>query len=294
MEKKTFGLIATLLVIAAVLYFAAQYVDLSQALQIILQANPLFLIAALVLETVSMALKTLKWKTLLSELNPNIPFAELFKIQALGIAVSNITPARVGEATKVLYMEKHGVKKRLTLLTIVWEHLLDIIAIVLFSTLAATVYGSIAAIFLLATLALAALAYNVDFIVKKLSGFKQLAFLSEFTLHKFSKKTLGKAMLITILAWGVELTAVSLAFHAVGATLPFTQVIGIYAISIIIGLVSTIPGGLGSLDAALFLLLKETVTNNVLAAAIIAARLVTIGWIYAMGAVSALYLHRNK
>ena len=291
--NKNLGFLATIIIVAIVLFFASQYVDLNQALQVLAKANIALIVAALVLETVSMALKTLKWKTLLSEINPDIKFAELFKIQLLGIAASNITPARVGEATKVFYLEKHGVKKRLTLLTIVWEHLFDIIAIVLFSTLAATIYGSIAAIFLLATLALAVIAYNIDFVVKKLSGFKQLAFLSEFTLHKFRKSTLAKCTLIALLAWGTELLAIVLAFHAVGATLPPLQIIGTYAISIIIGLISTIPGGLGSLDATLFLLLKNSAPAATLTAAIIAARLVTIGWIYLLGALSALTMHKK-
>ncbi len=291
--KKQLGFIATLLVIAAALYLASRYVDLTQAVQIILQANPLLLIAALLLETISMALKTIKWKTLLSEITPDIKFFELFKIQSLGIAVSNITPARVGEATKIFYLEKYGVKKRIALLTILWEHLLDVIAIVAFSTLVATVYGSIALVFLVATLVIASIAYNIDFILTKFSAFKRLAFLSEFTLHKFSKKTLTKAMAIALLAWGVELLAVSLAFHAVGATLPFSQIIGIYAISIIVGLVSTIPGGLGSLDATLFVLLQTTLPGATLAAAIIAARIVTIGWIYTLGALSFMSLHKK-
>ncbi len=293
MEKKHLGFIATIVILAVVLYFASQYIDLSQTIGVLLKANLLLLAGALILETVSMALKTLKWKTLIDETNPNLNFVELFKIQALGIAVSNITPARVGEATKVFYLEKHGVKKRITLLTILWEHLFDIIAILAFTTLVASTYGSILFGFLILALLLIVIAYKADFFVKKLSRIKQLSFLSEFTLHQFKKKTLFTCLVIALAAWIAELTAVSLAFNAVGINLPYVEVIGSYAVAIIIGLISTVPGGLGSLDATLFLLLKESAPAATLAAAVIAARIVTIGWIYLLGGLSALAMHKK-
>ncbi|MDP3742253.1 MAG: lysylphosphatidylglycerol synthase transmembrane domain-containing protein [Candidatus Micrarchaeota archaeon] len=293
MEKKHLGFIAIIVILAVVLYFASQYIDLTQTMDVLLKANLFLLGAALVLETVSMALKTLKWKTLVAEINPNINFTELFKIQSLGIAVSNITPARVGEATKVFYLEKYGVKKRITLLTILWEHLFDIIAILMFTTLVASTYGSILFGFLILALLLIVIAYKADFVVKKLSHIKQLGFLSEFTLHTFKKKPLATALVIALGAWLAELTAVSLAFKAVGIDLPYTEVIGSYAIAIIIGLVSTVPGGLGSLDATMFLLLKESAPAATLAAAVIAARIVTIGWIYILGGLSALAMHKK-
>ncbi len=291
--KKKLGFIISIVILAVVLFLASQYIDLGKAMDVLSRADILLLFAAIVLETVSMGLKTLKWKLFTDELNPAISFGELFQVQCFGIALSNLTPARLGEASKALYLEKHGIKKRLTLLTILWDHLLDIIAIVAFSTLIATSYGTITAAFLAATLVLIVIAYNSDSIVKRLAGFKQLTFLSEFTLHKFRKITLLKAMLVTFASWGVELLAVSLAFHAVGATLPFTTIIGAYAISMIIGLLSTIPGGLGSLDATLFLLLKDAATAPVLAAAVIAARLVTIIWIYILGGISAITMHKK-
>ncbi len=292
--NKNLGFVATIIVIAIVLFFASQYIDLNQAMQVLTKANVALLAVALALETISIGLKTLKWKTLLSEINNSVSFTELFKIQSLGLAISNITPARVGEATKAFYLEKHGVKKRITLLTILWEHLFDVIAILAFTTFVASGYGTILFVFLVLAIFLVILAYNIDLVVKKLSRFKQLTFLSEFTLHKFKKKTLFKALAIALAAWLVELTAVSFAFNAVGINLAYTQVIGSYAVAIIIGLVSTVPGGLGSLDATLFLLLKESSPAATLAAAIIAARIVTIGWIYLLGSISALLLHREK
>lgn len=291
MDKNKVGLILTALFLLALAAIASQVVDLGQTLQVLSKANIYLILLALVFETISLLLKTFKWQVLLREIDGKLNFRELFRIQLAGTAISNLTPARIGETTKALYLEKKGLKKRFTLLTILWERLFDLIAIVAFSALIVSSYGSLAGLLLFIAASLVILTHNVNKIIAGLSKFKPFAFLSTITLHKFPKRVLLKSLVIALFAWLFDFLAAATAFYSVGVNLPLSQIIGALSISTVVGILSTIPGGLGSGEAALYLLLKGTYPIATLAAAFIAARIVTIGWIFALGAISLMSLH---
>ncbi|MFH0713692.1 MAG: lysylphosphatidylglycerol synthase transmembrane domain-containing protein [Candidatus Micrarchaeota archaeon] len=290
------GALITIVIIVIALLIASWYVDFSEIGKVLITAvttNVHLLILAVLLECGSLSLKTLRLQTIVSELRP-ISFVELFKIQAAGIAISNLTPARIGEASKAIYLEQNGIKKRLGLLAILWEHLFDFIAIIAFSMLIASQYGAVAILFLAVVAIVIFLTYHIDKFIKYIAHIKQLAFLGDLTLHKFKKMTLAKALFVTFLAWTCDFLAVATAFHAVGVTLPYTVIMGAFAISIIIGLISTIPGGFGSLEASLYVLLNSGFSNATLGAAFVAARVVTVGTLFVVGGLSAISLHSKK
>ncbi len=273
--------------------FVAQYVNFNQLIEILSKADLTLIAVALVLETVSLAVRTLKWKVLVDEVK-KVDFVELFKIQLAVTAISNLTPARIGETTKAVYMEKTGLKKRFTLLTILWERLFDLIAIVAFSLLIVSSYGSLIALFLLLLAVIVILTHNLQRIAKFVSKISQLAFLSDFGLHKFKKRILLKSLALSIVGWFFSLLAIAIAFQATGVVLPFEQVMGAFAISLIIGTISTIPGGFGSLEATLYLLLRGTYPLPMLVAAFIVARIVSIGLAFALGGIAAFSLSKSK
>jgi len=293
MFKDRKGILITLAIIIVLLAIASRFVNFSEIANVLVKADVSLLLLALVCEVIALCLKTFRWKTLVSEIK-QISFFELFKIEVAGTAISNLTPARVGETAKALYLERHGVKKRFSLLTIFWERLFDLIAILIFSTfIASTFSGAIPIIFALICIAIIG-AYHADKIALRLSRIRRLSFLGDLTLHKFSKKTLLTSMLVTLVAWLFDLLAVSLAFQAVGAALPFTQIMGAFSISIIVGIISAIPGGFGSAEAVLFLLLKDSYPSPVLGAAFVATRLVTLIWIFLIGGICAILLEQKQ
>ncbi|MFH1247045.1 MAG: lysylphosphatidylglycerol synthase transmembrane domain-containing protein [Candidatus Micrarchaeota archaeon] len=294
MKKNQIGIILTLIALVAIVYFAVNYVDIPKTAEILSRADISLLVLALGLETIALVLKTLKWKILIApKLSNNINFSELFKIQVAGIAISNITPARIGETTKCLYMEKYGLKKRFTLLTILWERLFDVIAILLFSAFIVSSYGSIVTVVLVLTILAAFVAYNLDKLAVFFSKLPRLGFLSELTFHKFSKTTLLKSFVVGLIAWTFDLLAVAVAFQATGVNLAYVQIMGAYAVSLIVGLISTIPGGFGSLEGSLYILLKGTYPVATLVAAFITARLVTIGWVFVLGALAMMTMKKK-
>ncbi len=280
-------------IILLLLVFAWSYLDVGQVVNVLLKADLLLIFAAVIFEVVSLLLKTLKWKVLLNEVK-EIAFLEVLKVQLVGTAISNVTPARIGETTKAIYMEKRGFKKRFTLLTILWERLFDLIALIAFSALIVSSYGSVIAVLLAVSVALVLLAHKVNYVLKTVSRFSRLSFLREFTLHKFRKRVLVKSFLLSLASWFFSLSAVAIAFRATGVVLPFELVMGAFAISLIIGTISTLPGGFGSLEATLYFLLRGTYALPVLVAAFIAARIVTIGVAFVLGGVSLLLLHKPR
>ncbi len=295
MENKR--ILFSLIVVAVLLFAASRVVDLNETWNVLIKADLGLLLLAVLFEVISLGLKTLRWDILLKEVNSKVNFFELFKIQVAGTAISNLTPARIGETSKSLYLEKHGLKKRFTLLTILWERLLDFFAIIIFSTLIVSSYGGLMLLALAFVAVLALITYHIDKLVKLVSRIKRLSFLGEFAMHKFSKSTLSKSFFVTLFAWFFDFLAIAIAFHAAGVKLNIIQIIGASAISLVVGILSTIPGGLGSMEATLYLLLNGTSTPYpiaVFAAAFLAARIVTIGVIFIIGAVAAMTLKKQS
>ncbi|MBI4406450.1 flippase-like domain-containing protein [Candidatus Micrarchaeota archaeon] len=280
-------------VIFLLLVFALSYLDVGQVVQVLFKADLLLVLVAIVLEIFSLILKTFKWQVLLNEVK-KVKFLDVFKVQLAGIAISNLTPARIGETTKAFYMEKHGFKKRFTLLTILWERLFDLIALIAFSALIVSGYGSVITALLLLSVALILLTHKVNVVIKFVSRFSKFSFLSEFNLHKFRKRVLLQSLLLSLGSWFFSLLAVATAFRATGIVLPFETVMGAFAISLIVGTISTLPGGFGSLEATLYLLLHGTYALPMLVAAFITARIVTIGLAFALGGLSLLFLHKPR
>ncbi len=291
-SKTTFLSLVLLVVIVAFIATRVNWTDAGQALS---KADLTLVAVAAVIELVSLGLKTVRWKILLSDIKANVPLSALFKIQLAGTAISNATPARLGEPVKVLYLEKYGLKKRFTLLTVLWERIFDLAAIVLFAIAALTGDNNI--IMLLSGLVILAviLTYNLAKIAKYFAKLPWLAFLSDIGLHKFKKRTLLASFAVTAASWILDLGAVWLAFSAVGINLPYLQVSSAYAASLLVGILSTIPGGLGSLEATSYILLQKAVPSTaLLAAALITARIVTLGVVFAAGGVAIAMLRSEK
>src|SRR3989344_2454781 len=95
------------LVSIALIAFLLSQIDLKATASVIYKANPFFVAAALAFTLVSLSLKTIRWKILLSE-KMVFPFKELFPIQVAGIATSTFSPGKMLEALKVVPLKQRG------------------------------------------------------------------------------------------------------------------------------------------------------------------------------------------
>jgi hypothetical protein len=96
-------------------------------------ANLPLLLAAIVVSTLGLHVRAMRWKALLAPIRPDIPFQPRIAGTAAGFALNNLLPARVGEFARALVCARVGrIKVGSVFGTLVVERVLDaIVCIVL-------------------------------------------------------------------------------------------------------------------------------------------------------------------
>jgi len=103
-------------------------------------ADPMWLVAAVVLATFSMVLRAIRWRILLEPVEPNTSFDSRFGAVCIGFAVNNLLPARLGEITRAFAISKtEPIPLSASVASLVVERILDgvVLAIFLFATISA-------------------------------------------------------------------------------------------------------------------------------------------------------------
>jgi len=83
------------------LWFAFRKVPLAEVIQALAGANPLFLLAAFILQAVAVVSRAPRWLVLLDKRSG---FANSFWAQSVGFLFTNVFPFRLGEPARVLVM----------------------------------------------------------------------------------------------------------------------------------------------------------------------------------------------
>ena len=114
------GAIISLLLIAGILYF----VDFSETIEAIRQANYLYLLLALPLAFVWMAVRGIVWRTLLRN---RAPYKDVFLTLSEGYLMNNFLPFRLGEFGRAFLLSRKSEMSFLEILpTIVIERAVDL------------------------------------------------------------------------------------------------------------------------------------------------------------------------
>jgi uncharacterized protein (TIRG00374 family) len=221
------------------------------------------------LSLVNYALRFIRWHWYTGQQGYQIPMGLHASYYLSGFALTT-TPGKIGEAIRSRYLKAHGVSYTHSFATFFVERYLDFCAIVLLSASAVLNFEGyqslmiFAGVAIIATLGLFKSPITLDFI----DGLKTK--LSSEKLQSLSQKLHGVidssgtllqwhmmlgGLSIGLLAWGAE----GVAFYYILETLEIESTlwlaIGIYSISVVAGAVSFIPGGLGSTEAVMGLLL---------------------------------------
>lgn len=272
------------------------------------KSNHAYIIVGFLISLAAILLGVLKWKVLLN----GVSFRELVPIQILGFTISNFTPGKAAEPAKaVLLKAAKDISVSSSLASIIWERIMDVIVLILFSVAAISTlslgsnfvlaaFG--VAVFIIIIIVSVGVLYSERFgrklfsFVKKLPLLRKLPnnFMDLFYKTKISRSRLAKSFIISFITWlilGVVLYFSLLAF-GVGVS-PFI-LSGIVALSIVIGIASSLPGGLGTTEVVMiFLLGLVGVDQTIAAAAALTFRLMTIWFVNLLGGLSFVYLSRK-
>ncbi|MFZ3076840.1 MAG: lysylphosphatidylglycerol synthase transmembrane domain-containing protein [Candidatus Aenigmatarchaeota archaeon] len=276
MKKKAIPLVLAIIIFAAWFWLS----NPAKMLESIASANILFVLSAVALTLVSISMKAFRWQTLLKGINVAIPFSLAFSSFISATAISVLTPGRVGEPVRGLILKKkNGTNFSETLPLIITERVLDLIVALSFAIAGIIVMGSALSadirlfLNLSAVVSAAALVLVVSALLSERLGKTFVGILLKLPIGRMKPKiehvassfyessrkikigTVFFISLITLLTWVVEGGILFFSVKSIGFDLSLLTAIEIISLAQIIGLVSSLPGGLGSVETVLTLLI---------------------------------------
>ena len=254
-------------------------------------------------------LRFLRWQYYLRRLNKNLsrrlPALLHLNYYLAGFALT-MTPAKAGETIRSLYLKNHGVRFKHSLASFFCERFQDLIIITLLASLALLNFADyrnfVFIIALVLLILLSALrSKKIPRLLRYLASTWRMSRLSKILEHLaglldsahtlLQLRPLSTGMLLGLLAWSVQ----GLAFYFILATLdsplPLTMALAIYAISLLAGALSFIPGGIGATEAVMYLLLSQAGLEHGQALVIpIISRVSTLWFAVLLGLLASLIL----
>jgi glycosyltransferase 2 family protein len=274
--------------------------DLTQlSLGPLLRAWDLLLLAAL-LSLVNYALRVVRWRSYLARLGYELTLGFSAVTYVAGFAFT-LSPGKLGELARARYYQPVGIPVAEVAAAVLVERLVDLLAVVVLAALIlagapdyqAAAWGAFcgiaAALCLLAVLPWERLASTVASqartpgILRRSVAAAAGALAPARRLLRADILALGFGL--GLLAWsleGVELAVLASMFGEPHLTL--TAVVGIYAVAVLAGALSFLPGGLGSTEAVMTALLAARGIPMAQAILLtITIRLVTLWFAVALG-----------
>lgn len=263
------------------------------------------IVIALALSSLNYALRFVRWQIYLGVLGHRLPWRPSLSIYLAGFALTT-TPGKAGEALRGVLLKVWDVPYPHSFAAFFSERLSDLFAVVLLALFGLSLYPAaqpmvIAGLALIATALLmlsqrrllerlAQAAASGDSRLHRLIGHLLEVLIQAQRCHRLS--LLPLLTLLSVMAWGAE----ALAFHWIlgwmGADISLTFAVFVYALAMLAGAISFMPGGLGGAEAVMVALLmwKGMASADAIAATVL-IRLATL-W-FAVG-IGALMLMRIK
>jgi len=255
----------------------------------------------------------IRWNNYIHTFEHKVPIKRHFAYYLAGLALTT-TPAKAGETVRSLYLLPYGVKISQSLACFFTERLLDVtIMVCLASMLFFTFPGldkkytyfvvSLATviILILPLLSTRIPQHILVFLISRLPiskiahALQHLVSLLQSAHKILTIKLLSQGLLLGLIAWILNGIGFYLILSLTGFPVDFTVALTIYAISILAGAASFIPGGIGATEAVMGLLLLSLGSEQHVAIAVpILTRLSTLWFAVAIGLLANSYLSINN
>jgi uncharacterized protein (TIRG00374 family) len=257
------------------------------------------LLLALSMSCLNYALRFSRWQLYLKVLGEKVGVKDSFEIYIAGFALTT-TPGKAGEALRGVFLKPLGVGYDKSFAVFISERLSDLCGVVALALLGISMYPQARSIvFVVAgivTIGLAVLTSRTVINWIGVAADKSRGRIKSFltSLYRMSvaaydchrPAVLASALVISIVAWGAEALAFYWILEFMGADIPLQIAIFIYALAMLAGAVSFMPGGLGGAEAVMVGLLtwKGMPVADAVAATVL-IRLATLWFAVAIGAI---------
>ena len=266
----------------------------------------LFTLAVLAL--VSYVVRSLRWQLMLRHLGHKLPTGFALITYLAGFAFT-LAPGKVGELAKYLYYRNLRIPLTGVMGAYSVERLIDLVVFVSLALIGlgasagghgfTLIMAGLAVPLVLLAIAVLPLAWFDNLLLGARS--KRWSFLSHgVSMLRSARSSMHPKSLTLVLVLGfVGWTAESLTLHAAGYLftnwpIGAVQALGIYATAIVIGAISFLPGGLGTTEIAMVILLNNAgVPMPDAMLATIVCRVLTLWFAIILGWLSVLVLRLN-
>ncbi|WP_258286978.1 lysylphosphatidylglycerol synthase transmembrane domain-containing protein [Stenotrophomonas maltophilia] len=297
--------LAWLTLVAGIYLLGLWYVDRDKQILTRLQALALPLCGCVALVLASYGFRHLRWHMLLRAQGQPTGWRAGLLAYLAGFAFT-ASPGKAGELLRIRYFSRLGVPAQVTLTTFIYERALDLLVITALSLGAAhliPLFGVLATVVLCLVLALCLVACLSPLqraaiaVIDRLPGqpVRRLArFLVAGTtpLRPLLRPGLTAASTACgLAAWLLTSAAFAWLCYALGIVLPWQYALAIYPLAMLIGALSFVPGGVGTTEAAIVLMLAASGADlDTALAAAIGIRLASLWLAVAVGMAATVAL----
>lgn len=259
---------------------------------------------ALLMSSVNYGLRFVRWQTYLKVLGHPMPWRPSLNIYLAGFALTT-TPGKAGEALRGVLLKRWGVPYPQSFAAFFSERLSDLFAVVLLTLFGLSLYPQAWPMIVVgvALVAVGLVVLSQRRLLERITetvpagGGKVLGLLRhllQVLVHAQQCHRLRLMLGLTalsVVAWSAEALAFDWILKWMGADIPLTFAVFVYALAMLAGAVSFMPGGLGGAEAVMVGLLAWKGMNSADAvAATVLIRLATLWFAVAIGAVMLIKL----
>lgn len=307
MKKKYFLFLLAFILLGGLIYYS----DAGKVLENFSEINIYIFLSALLLWIGQNGVKIYRWKYFLSKSNIEVSFRELTPVLLSGLFLTNITPGRVGDPARTYILKKSKNKPiGKTISSVVIERMLDVLVLISLCVIGLGLLSLkipeisfwlevTAAFFIFLVLLGIYILSSKDRTTRVMRKFQRIfSFIPKIRnlrneVEEFSKnlnesfvkyknkKIVLTGFALTTLIWLLEGGVLLLAFYSLGLQISFLIALAIIPISLFIGVISFLPGTLGTneiVSAGLFLAIY-TFSLAEITTAVLLYRFITF-WMY--------------
>jgi len=254
---------------------------------------PLSLVAALLgLSLLNYLVRAWRWIVLGDYLGIRVPLSRNVLYYFAGYSLTS-TPGKAGEAVRLWFLKSgHGVPYERSLPLMLADRIIDIWAVLILALVSMVGFaqyrwqGTILALLIAVASVPVLFPRRFQPMLDSLYRFaprrgrlivrgrRVLRVMAELS----SWRTYGLALVPTMIGWLAESTALFLLLQHFGAGVTYLNAVFIFSFSLIVGAISMLPGGLGSTEAAIIILLKALGVSLGVALVVTALIRITTFW----------------
>lgn len=218
---------------------------------------------ALLLSLVNYGLRFVRWQWYLDAMAHPMPWRPSLKIYLAGFALTT-TPGKAGEALRGVLLKRWAVPYPTSLAAFLSERLSDLLAVVILALFGLSAYpdvqpliaigaaGIIVAFILLSNKRLLTRMHQaIQKVSRPSSVMRHLLEILLQARRCHSPRLMLGATSLSLVAWAAEAWAFHLILQWMGLDVPLAYSVFVYAVSMLAGALSFMPGGLGGAEAVM-------------------------------------------